>query len=77
MTKEELERLYMDIYDNGIADSDYKEKFKRYVNNRLENLEKENKKAKEIMNIAIEGIKHWGVVGGTERPFKYTLLLFN
>lgn len=35
-------------------------------------------KAKEIMNIAIEGIKHWGVVGGTERPFeKQAEKLFN
>lgn len=41
MTKEDLEKLYMDIYDNGISDNNYKEKFKRYVNNRLENLEKE------------------------------------
>lgn len=35
-------------------------------------------KAKEIMNIAIEGIKHWGIVGGTERPFeKQAEKLFN
>lgn len=35
-------------------------------------------KAKEIMNIAIEGIKHWGIVGGTERPFeKQAEMLFN
>lgn len=35
-------------------------------------------KAKEIMNIAIEGIKHWGIVGGTERPFeKQAELEFN
>lgn len=44
MTGEELERLYMDIYDNGFSGNDYKEKFKRYVNNRLESLEKENEK---------------------------------
>lgn len=33
--------------------------------------EKDNQlnKAKEIMNIAIEGIKYWGIVGGNERPF--------
>ena len=47
MTKEELERLYIDIYDNGIPDYGYKEKFKRYVNNRLESLEKENAQLKE------------------------------
>ena len=47
MTKEELERLYMDIYDNGIFDYDYKEKFKRYVNNRLESLEKGNAELKK------------------------------
>ena len=46
MTGEELERLYMDIYDNGIPDYGYKEKFKRYVNNRLEGLEKENEELK-------------------------------
>lgn len=69
MTKEELERLYMDIYDNGIPDSDYKEKFKRYVNNRAENLEKENKTLREVVKVAVEGIKLWGVVGGKERPF--------
>ena len=35
-------------------------------------------KAKEIMNIAIEGIKYWGIVGGTERPFeKQSEKLFN
>lgn len=35
-------------------------------------------KAKEIMNIAVEGIKHWGIVGGTERPFeKQAEKLFN
>jgi hypothetical protein len=35
-------------------------------------------KAKKIMNIAIEGIKHWGIVGGTERPFeKQAELEFN
>ncbi len=35
-------------------------------------------KAKEIMNIATEGIKHWGIVGGTERPFeKQAEKLFN
>lgn len=34
--------------------------------------------AKEIVNIAIEGIKHWSVVGGTERPFiKQAEMLFN
>jgi hypothetical protein len=34
--------------------------------------------AKEIMNIAIEGIKNWGFVGGTERPFeKQAEMLFN
>lgn len=33
---------------------------------------------KEIMNIAIEGIKYWGIVGGTERPFeKQAEKLFN
>lgn len=47
MTKEDLEKLYMDIYDNGIPDYDYKEKFKRYVNNRLEKLEQENTQLKE------------------------------
>ena len=40
--------------------------------------EKQLTKAKEIMNIAIEGIKHWGIVGGTERPFeKQAELEFN
>ena len=35
-------------------------------------------KAKEIMNIAIEGIKYWGIIGGTERPFeKQAEMLFN
>lgn len=38
MKKEELEELYMDIYDNGFINNDYKEKFKRYINNRLEEL---------------------------------------
>ena len=47
MTNEELERLYMDIYDNGIFDYDYKEKFKRYVNNMLESLERENAELKK------------------------------
>lgn len=27
-------------------------------------------KAKKIMKVAIEGIKYWGIVGGTERPFE-------
>lgn len=47
MTKEDLEKLYMDVYDNGIPDYDYREKFKRYVNNRFESLEKENAQLKE------------------------------
>ena len=35
-------------------------------------------KAKEIMNIAIEGIKYLGIVGGTERPFeKQAEMMFN
>lgn len=35
-------------------------------------------KAKEIMNIAIEGIKHWGIVNGDKRPFaKQAETLFN
>ena len=35
-------------------------------------------KAKKIMNIAVEGIKYWGIVGGTERPFeKQAEKLFN
>ncbi len=35
-------------------------------------------KAKAIINIAIEGIKYWGIVGGTERPFeKQAEKLFN
>ena len=34
--------------------------------------------AKEIMKIAIEGIKHWGIIAGKERPFeKQAEMLFN
>lgn len=33
MDLEELEKLYMDIYDNGFINNEYKEKFKRYINN--------------------------------------------
>ena len=31
---------------------------------------KAKNEAKEVMSIAIEGIKCWGIVGGTERPFE-------
>ena len=35
-------------------------------------------KAKEIINIATEGIKRWGIVEGAERPFKKQAeMLFN
>lgn len=50
MNEEELERLYMDIYDNGILDYSYKEKFKRYINNRIGKLEKENAELKYKLN---------------------------
>lgn len=56
MIKEELEKLYMDIYDNGIPDYGYKEKFKRYVNNRIENLEKENAELKKKLKEKLKTI---------------------
>ena len=57
--------------------NDSKVRIDRIVAN-YEKLEKELTKAKEIMNIAIEGIKYWGIVGGTERPFeKQSEKLFN
>ena len=48
-------------------------------------LQKENEELKEklaqakiIMDIGMEGIKHWGIVGGRERPFeKQAELEFN
>lgn len=47
------------------------------LNNSDEDKEK-LEKAKGIMNIAIEGIKHWSVVDGNERPFvKQAEMLFN
>lgn len=48
------------------------------LNNMLVSKSQHLTKAREIMNIAIEGIKHWGIVGGTERPFeKQAEKLFN
>lgn len=48
----------MDIYDNGIIDYVYKEKFKQYINNRLGNLEKENTELKLKLE-ALEGQTPW------------------
>ena len=51
-------------------------KCSHYLN--FKDLEAELTKAKAIMNIAIEGIKYWGIVGGKERPFeKQAAMLFN
>lgn len=50
----------------------------KHIINFAELREKQLAQAKEIMNIAIEGIKHWGIVGGYERPFeKQAEKLFN
>ena len=41
-------------------------------------LDNKIEEAKEIINIATEGIKRWGIVEGTERPFKKQAeMLFN
>lgn len=48
MAKENLEELYMDIYDNGIVNNEYREKFKHYINTTVENLEKELKNEHKI-----------------------------
>ena len=53
--------------------SDYLPDVEKVLNN-----QKKLTEAKEIMNIAIKGIKYWGIVGGTERPFeKQAEKLFN
>ena len=48
MIKENLKELYMDIYDNGIVNNEYREKFKHYVNTTVQNLVKELKNERKI-----------------------------
>ena len=65
---EELETLYMDIYDNGFVNNDYKEKFKHYVNTITRQLEKQiEKMSKEETDIQKEIEKYFTEITGFGR----------
>ena len=71
MFEKESEEYAEAFVNKGVAEASFK-KGAEFGYNKGKN------EAKEIMNIAIEGIKYWGIVGGTERPFeKQAEMLFN
>lgn len=73
MTKDEMK----DKISMALKDPILQQGFEIICKN-LADLEAEKAEAKEIMQIAIKGISHWGIIGGTERPFeKQAELEFN
>ena len=57
----EMETLYMEIYDNGFVNNDYKEKFKHYVNTRTEELEKENAILEKALSLYVDWADECGI----------------
>ena len=70
---EELETLYMDIYDNGFINNDYKEKFKHYVNTRTRQLEQQIEKLKTD----IEKLKDGALRDGEWAIYEVLGVLYN